>query len=268
MKPPEQAFDAVAADYDQQFSFTETGSLQRARVHRYLRRLISRRAPARVLELNCGTGEDAVFLARQGLSVLATDSSAKMCRVAEAKIRDAGLTERVSVRRCAIGEIGGLQAGQNFDWVFSNFGGLNCIAPAQLPPLRDALSSLLAPGGHFVAVLMPRFCLWESLYFLSRGRGAQAFRRLSRGAVQAPLQGASLPIWYYSPREFARQFAPDFEIAALRPVGFALPPSYLQPFFSRRRRLLRVLEQAEGLIGDMPFLAGLSDHCLIHLQKR
>ena len=36
----------------------------------------------RVLELNCGTGEDAVFLARRGVRVLATDLSGAMVEAA------------------------------------------------------------------------------------------------------------------------------------------------------------------------------------------
>ena len=48
------------------------------------------KAGERVLELNCGTGEDAVHLARRGVRVLATDNSPRMLAAARSKIARAG----------------------------------------------------------------------------------------------------------------------------------------------------------------------------------
>ena len=66
-------FDALAADYDRSFTASAIGQRMRAAVWR---RLDTAFAPGeRVLELNCGTGEDAVHLAERGVRVLATDVS-------------------------------------------------------------------------------------------------------------------------------------------------------------------------------------------------
>ncbi len=43
---------------------------------------------AHILELNCGTGEDALFLARHDMSVVACDGSEGMIRTARKRMQD------------------------------------------------------------------------------------------------------------------------------------------------------------------------------------
>jgi SAM-dependent methyltransferase len=81
-EPLPTAVEAVAAAFDRQaetydrFADGVIGRTLRARVHE---RLLDRfRAGHRVLELNCGTGVDAVRLAQHGVRVVATDVSAGM----------------------------------------------------------------------------------------------------------------------------------------------------------------------------------------------
>ncbi|NJN98346.1 MAG: class I SAM-dependent methyltransferase, partial [Anaerolineales bacterium] len=77
------AFDAFAAAYDDDFTHSLLGQLLRPRVWDILAQHFS--AGQHVLELTCGTGEDALWLTRRGVHVTATDGSAAMVRQAEAK---------------------------------------------------------------------------------------------------------------------------------------------------------------------------------------
>ena len=79
------AFDSAAISYDEAFTHTPIGRLQRRRVWRYMRKVLAPYEQARILELNCGTGEDACFFAEMGHEVLATDISEEMLRVTEQK---------------------------------------------------------------------------------------------------------------------------------------------------------------------------------------
>ena len=231
-------------------------------VWRYLLSAGLAKSGARVLELNCGTGEDAVWLARQGCRVLATDISPAMIEVARAKVDAAGLSEQVACRVCRIQDVG--QTTGPFDLVFSNFGGLNCVSPADLQHLSQTLKPLLAPGGRFVAVVMGRFCWWESVYFVLKTNIKQAARRWNKQPVQAPLGGGAwIDTWYYSPREFGRFFS-AWRVRRVLPVGFWLPPSYLDPLFVRWPRWLRVLAWLERHSRSR-LLAAASDHYLIEL---
>ena len=71
-----QPFDNFSETYDSQFTNSVTGREQRRIVREYLEKRVS--PGMDVLEMNCGTGEDAFFLAGLGCNVLATDASSGM----------------------------------------------------------------------------------------------------------------------------------------------------------------------------------------------
>src|SRR5262249_61700541 len=70
----------MAASYDVAFTESLIGRAQREVVWDLLKRVFHR--GDRILELNCGTGEDALFLVRRGVSVVAYDASPRMIEVA------------------------------------------------------------------------------------------------------------------------------------------------------------------------------------------
>lgn len=277
------AFNTLAGIYDETFTHTLSGRLQRLRVWHFTQqqlRHLETNAP-NALELNCGTGEDALWLARQGFRVLATDIAPEMVAVAQKKAAATPEAGQIAVAVCDIAQLGTWLKNtgstfplstameptpQRFDLVFSNFGGLNCLPPADLATLGLAAKAALLPGGRFVAVLMGRFCFWETFYFLAKGRPKQAFRRLRRGPVVAPLDAQhTVHSWYYTPRAFA-DFFPDFEISAIHPIGLWLPPSYLDPFFRRFPRLLAFLNRLET-ISTAGFWARGADHYFISFVR-
>ena len=77
------AFERVAADYDRDFSETRLARALRDLVWSRLAGLV--RPGARVLEIGCGTGEDAVWLAERRAQVLATDVSPAMLDITTRK---------------------------------------------------------------------------------------------------------------------------------------------------------------------------------------
>ncbi|HTF69211.1 MAG TPA: methyltransferase domain-containing protein, partial [Edaphobacter sp.] len=79
------AFDRIAQDYDQKFTDSLIGRAQRDAVWKVLRRTF--RTNDNILELNCGTGEDAIFLASNGISVFALDASPQMISRAEQRLQ-------------------------------------------------------------------------------------------------------------------------------------------------------------------------------------
>src|SRR4029078_10034170 len=72
----QRAFDSVAADYDGPKGNNALIQRMRETVWRTLMKAC--RPGARLLDLGCGTGIDAIELARHGYSVLATDWSPQM----------------------------------------------------------------------------------------------------------------------------------------------------------------------------------------------
>jgi ubiquinone/menaquinone biosynthesis C-methylase UbiE len=259
------AFDATAQGYDQEFTQTAVGRMQRAVTHRYLEELIAAKRPQSVLELNCGTGEDAIWLAKKGLLVTATDISAEMVNVTLDKVKGQG----VRVLQTGIQDIRKALPHEKYDLIWSNFGGFNCLSPQEIRNAAAVLQKMLKPGGHFVAVVMGRFCAWETLYFLAKFKPGTAFRRLRRGPVQARLaEGRFQDTYYYSVGRFERlckaHLVPQRRLA----VGAYLPPSYLDPFFAKRPELLAKMERWETKAYPKRFPAQYSDHFLVAFQRK
>ncbi|MFQ5613241.1 MAG: class I SAM-dependent methyltransferase, partial [Anaerolineae bacterium] len=238
------------------------GRMLRPRVWQHLARSF---APGqRVLELACGTGEDAVWLAGRGVQVAATDGSAGMARIAAAKVERARLDGKVSVQQVSLQQVmGGFLAGQQFDGAYSNFGGLNTIGDWR--PLAQALAEIVRPGGRLVLVPMGPFCPWEIVWYLVHGRPRQAFRRFGQPAP-ATLGGAVIPIWYPSAGRLRSDFKPWFEHLCTESLELWLPPSYLDGFVNRWPGLfawLHRLEQATARLSR-----GWGDHYIIAFSRR
>ena len=107
-------------------------------VHNYLSRFFEGIPGQKVLELNCGTGVDAIWMAKKGQSVLATDISGSMIQITGAKAEKYGLDKQISSRVCSFDNIASLKGAGPFNLVFSNFGGLNCIDPKSIEkPLSE-----------------------------------------------------------------------------------------------------------------------------------
>jgi ubiquinone/menaquinone biosynthesis C-methylase UbiE len=260
-------FDHIASTYDASFTRTPIGQLQRKQVWKYLEKITPQLNGLDILELNCGTGEDAVLFSEKGFNIVATDVSEEMLKVTQEKVRQYSMQNKVSSQYLDLDSFDDTLFEKKFDLVFSNFGGINCINPESLKKLFDKIPSILAPGGRFVAVIMPKFCLWESIYFIGKLQFKNAFRRWTSVGVDAGLQGAQIKTWYYRPSQI-RSWANKFSFVSIKPIGFALPPSYLQQFFSKHKRFLWRLNKLEKKLNGWSSVSGMSDHYMIDLKLK
>lgn len=260
-------FDHIASTYDASFTRTPIGQLQRKQVWKYLQKITPELKGLDILELNCGTGEDAVLFSEKGFNIVATDVSEEMLKVTQEKVQQYSMQHKISSQYLDLDSFDDTLFEKKFDLIFSNFGGLNCINPESLKKLFDKVPSILNPGGRFVAVIMPKFCLWESIYFISKFQFKNAFRRWTSGSVDAGLHGAQIKTWYFRPTQI-KSWAHKFSLVSTRPIGFALPPSYLQQFFSRHKRFLWRLNKLEKKINGWSSVSGMSDHYLIDLKLK
>src|SRR5664279_6592737 len=91
-----EAFDHIGARYDAEFTNTDLSRWFRQRVWERLAILFQ--AGDSVLELGCGTGEDAVWLAKRGVHVLATDGSPAMLAETQRKAKVEGVEGLIETR--------------------------------------------------------------------------------------------------------------------------------------------------------------------------
>jgi 2-polyprenyl-3-methyl-5-hydroxy-6-metoxy-1,4-benzoquinol methylase len=104
--------------------------------------------PKRVLEIGCGTGTNAIWMAQQGASVTANDISPKAIEVAKKKGEEAGVSVSFSVSD--IMEALPVPAG-SIDFVFDR-GVYHCMAAEQREIFIDRVAASLADGGIWLCV--------------------------------------------------------------------------------------------------------------------
>lgn len=254
-------FDHLAADYDRDFSASPIARLLRDRVHARLAGHFP--AGAHLLELGCGTGEDARRLAERGVRVTATDASPLMLARTRAKTAHLALIDVAPLDLDALPP--DALAGP-YDGVFSNFGPLNCLET--WTPLARWLAARLPTGGIAAFGIMSRWCVWEAVWHGLHGDFRTAARRWGGRSGFTPAPGAApITIRYPSPGELAGELAPWFQRISLEPLGLLLPPTAIYSVIERRRRLLRALARLDALTPRLSGLASLADHYWITLRR-
>jgi SAM-dependent methyltransferase len=252
------AFDGLAQGYDEQFTATALGRALREMAWRRFERTFAGREY--LLDLGCGTGEDAVHLARLGHRVLATDASLQMVRVATLKAKRAGCADRIQFLWLPMERLGELE-GEAFDGVYSNFGAVNCAA--NLNVLSGELARVMPARAPLALVVMGRYVPWEWAWYLARGDAATAFRRLRRGGVT----WRGTRVCYPTPASLARELESHFTAPRVAPLGVALPGSYAAALLDRAPRTLALLARLERLLRHRRLLAAFSDHFYFEARR-
>jgi SAM-dependent methyltransferase len=256
------AFDSVAADYDGPRGNNALIQRMRDTMWREFERRFAREA--RLIDLGCGTGLDAEYLARSGRTVLATDWSPGMVERTARRAAQTGLAARIEARRLGAHQLDRLDAAGEFDGAYSNFGPLNCVP--DLRAMSAQCARLLRPGGKLVFSIIGRVCPWEYLYYRWR-RPERAKIRARRGPVAVAMNQQTIWTRYFTPREFYADFAPHFELVEYRALSLFLPPPYLVHWHDRHPRLLEWLGRVDDVVGGWPILRNAGDHFLIVMRR-
>jgi 2-polyprenyl-3-methyl-5-hydroxy-6-metoxy-1,4-benzoquinol methylase len=110
------------------------------------RALAARSTAGRALDVGCGEGSHAVYLAQQGFSVVGLDFVPAALAAAQSHAERAGV--EIELHECDVVEY---EASSPFDVVLDS-GCLHHLPKAKRQAYRDRLDGWLAPGGDFVLV--------------------------------------------------------------------------------------------------------------------
>lgn len=221
-----------------------------------------------ILELNSGTGTDAIFFAEQGHSVHATDIAEGMQEKLKEKVLKKGLGEKVTAELCSFSDLQLLQKRGPYDLIFSNFAGLNCTR--ELDKVLGSLGPLLKQGGQVTLVILPPFSAWETL-MLFRGHTKTAFRRFAgrQKGTLAHVEGFHFRCWYYKP-SFVKQIMAkeSFEFLGQEGLCTLVPPSYIEHFAERHPRAWRILRFLEDKWKKKWPWRAIGDYYIISFRKK
>lgn len=257
------AFNKASADYDAHENQNIILKWMRGIVQSvYLKYLIT---GDEVLELNSGTGIDAVFLAQKGMKVFATDISNEMISIINRKVKTNGLEDKISAETFSFSQISKVKL-NDFNAILSNFGGLNCIN--DFSALNEDISKKLNSSGYFIAVVMNKFCPWEIFFYSLKFDFKNAFRRFKRSGIDAIIDGEKVRTYYYSPYEFGRFFKSNFKTKKIYTLGHFTPPPYLDGIYNILKPISLLFMKLDNLFKGIPIFNYFGDHFIIVMKKK
>ena len=258
-----EAFSAQSKKFDQIYSGNKIIEYKRERVRSHLKKFL--KPGQSILELNSGTGQDAIWLAKQNCKVHATDISMGMLETTQQKIKNEALENYITHEICSFTALENLQQKGPFDIIFSNFAGLNCTG--NLDKVLASFSVLLKPKGIVTLVILPKFCLWEFL-LIFKGKFKTATRRLfSKNGRTASVEGHHFKCWYYNPSYVIKHLKKDFKVLSIEGLCTLVPPSYIENFAEKHPRVYQFLKQKENSWKSKWPWKYVGDYYIISLQK-
>lgn len=255
-----EAFSRTAGRYD---AFAEDHphlSRMRRKVYTHLERYLKH--GAHILELNAGSGVDAIYLAQHGYFLHSTDIAPGMLARFRDKVDSLGMKDRVTIQECSFTDLSQVKAGP-FDAVFSNMGGLNCIQDLSL--VIKSLPRLLHPGAVVTWVLMPKVCLWE-MAEIFRGHPRLAFRRFSNSGTRSHLEGFYFPVYYFPPRQVLRWFGDEYKFEKLEGLSVITPTAESKNFAKRFPHIYQALAWLDDRLAPRVPWSGWGDFYILSLR--
>lgn len=252
-----QAFTKQSEIYDEYESSNKILHWMRQQVYEVALKYL--KTGDRILELNSGTGTDAVFFAKKGFEVVATDLSDGMIEKIQIKVISENLSDKISVRQCSFTELEKLYP-QKFDFIFSNFGGLNCVD--DLGKVTKHFPNLLNNGGRIMFVIMPPFCPWEIVQIL-RGKIKFALRRFNKSGAKSNVEGIQFRTFYFSADHFRKSLGSGFRIIHKQGLAVFTPIPQMENFQMRFPGVLKLLNRIDEKLSQyFPFNL-IGDHLIL-----
>jgi ubiquinone/menaquinone biosynthesis C-methylase UbiE len=259
------AFSRQSSVFDDEYAENKIVAYKRARVRAVLEKYLS--VNSSILELNSGTGDDAIWLAQQGHFVHATDISDGMQDMLKQKVESAGLSNKITTEICSFNNLDTLANKQLYDCIFSNFAGLNCAE--NLSKVLTHFSGLVKQNGIVTLVIMPKFSLWEFLLAF-KGEFKVAFRRLTstkKLGAKAHIMGQHFRCWYYNPSYVINCLKKDFSLLQLEGMCTIVPPSFIESFPIKFPKCFRFFVKTEQRLKSIWPFTLIGDYYIITLKK-
>ncbi|MCB4792120.1 MAG: methyltransferase domain-containing protein [Elusimicrobia bacterium] len=263
--------DDLKSEWNTQAEGYDTGFRSRA-IARYIhkRTMVSLKEAFKpgmhLLEIGCGTGEEAIALAKIGVRITAIDISSSMIECSKQKAKNENVQDLIDFKVLPAEQINLLEHGL-FDGAYSLLGPVNCINNIQV--FADSLTSMLKPQSSVVFSVINKYNLWELFYYSLKMDFPTAFRRLGHSPVKVKLTPGSCDIhlWYYTPGSFYSFFKNNFNTKEIAALPLIMPSRFMERC-CKTIKIEGILEFIEKVFSGIYPLNCLGDHFLITMNKR
>ncbi|RIA10114.1 ubiquinone/menaquinone biosynthesis C-methylase UbiE [Flavobacteriaceae bacterium MAR_2010_72] len=258
-----KGFSKISHYYE---ALDKTSSLihwMRTRVRTHITKNLT--AQSSILEINSGSGIDAVYFTKKGHTVHAIDLAVGMIDHVKSKIISEGLESRLSCEVLSFEELDKLSH-KKYSYLFSNFGGLNCCSIKTLEKVFNSFHHILDPQAVITLVIMPKFCIWECLRLFKGNKNA--FRRLKRNGVMANIGGEEVRVYYHSAKKIKAILEPNFTDFYIENIGFIGPTGNQVNFPEKHPILFNILNKLDNISNQIPFLKGYGDYYILSARKK
>jgi SAM-dependent methyltransferase len=213
-----------------------------------------------ILDLGCGTGEDALFLAQNGVNVTGVDISPKMIEIAENKTSENNLNKNLQFF-CRDMESFLNENTNKFDAVISNFNAVNYVR--DLNSFSAHASSSLNKDGKLIFTVLNKLSISEVFYNFLRLNLKRSWKAIFK---RKELLITDLDIYF--PVAFSDFFQNQFRVKRITGIGIFIPPHNLTGMYDKLSFAIPFLLWLEKLIASVfPFYC-FSDHYIIEMQKK
>ncbi len=258
-------WDSLADAYDERFNHPYINQYMRKISQECLIKYFNK--SSHLLEIGCGTGDEAIFFARKNKKVTAIDISPKMIEIAKSKAMKENVEKNIDFYAIPVEKLKSIP-NIKYNGIYSSFGTLNLVS--NLTTLAKTLENVMSPSSYFIASVMNKYCLFEIFYFLVHGKLKQAFRRISKDSVPVRLNPKlpSLNCHYYSPTYFYYHFKKYFSLVEVCALPFLIQAPYIDTVQKFVRNILyKMLFLDKKLSKIFPFNR-FGDHFIIVMKKR
>lgn len=232
--------------------------ITREHVNRYLRKEDT------ILELNAGTGIDAVFFATMGHKIHCIDISEGMLKKLDEKVKNQKLNHLITKQLLSFTELNKIN-GKTFDYIFSNFGGLNCTN--NIKQVVNQFKSILTKCGRITLVILPKICPWE-LASIFKGNFKTAFRRMAKNGVSANIDGFKFKTFYYSVSDLKKALMDDFVILEIQGLASISPPPYMEKIFDYFPNIYKMLTNVDEKFSSVFPFNSWADHFILTAELK
>ena len=259
-------WDAFALDYATLLQPNTVYTLTKEVMYKIVEQHVQLKPGMRVLDVNCGTGNDFPYFLSKECLISGCDVSTGMLNKAVETYTDELKSGTISLYQGALEELNTSHFEPNsFDIIYSITGGFSYIDHAEMKRVFQTLRHFLKPGGKIITAHFGRFAVAESLFYLKRGRLKEALIRRKR-TLHVPIKNQRYTMYLQRYQWLVKLFETDFSIDNVHPLLYATPP--YQTKFKPGVDKLNQLRKREFNNIHKKRLSNFSDQFVIVLSKK